>query len=112
MQGHVTVRMVYLFDGFSDGRHLTHLRNYAPQVQAQAMGCRVVELLPEPASVASWFTTNCPQAGERLRLLSYRYPQIASPRPWRLRRLIKPLCDWQEAGRAVRTAAQESGWWS
>lgn len=101
-------RTLYLVDGFADGHHLTHLRNYA--AAALAMGYRVVELLPEPARVAGWFEESTPAMGERLRLRSYQHPVLPIVRPWRWRRIIQPLRLWQAAARAVGAAERATGW--
>lgn len=98
---------IYLVDGFDDGHHLTHLRNYA--VQLLDMGHRLVELLPNPDALQVWFKMERPRAESRLRLLPYTHPQPVSP-SWRLRNVIRPARTWAMAASAVHQAVAQTGW--
>ena len=100
------MKTIALVDGFDDGHHLTHLRNYAGALLG--MGHRVLELMPDPAHVENWLRRTQPEALDRIRFAAYRHPRVTSP-SWRLRRWWVPWMTWREAGRAVEAAAQATG---
>jgi glycosyltransferase involved in cell wall biosynthesis len=103
----MSTRTLYLVDGYDDGHHQTHHRNYARA--ALDMGYRVVELLPEPAPLQRWLEAQRPDAMSRLRLHRFTHPQPTSP-SWRLRNVIKPAKTWRAAAAAVAQAEARTGW--
>lgn len=103
----MSTRTLYLVDGYDDGHHQTYHRNYARA--ALDMGCRVVELLPDPDPLYQWLEAERPDAIPRLRLHRFTHPQPTSP-SWRLRNVIKPAKIWRAAATAVAQAEAQSGW--
>lgn len=103
----MSTRTLYLVDGYDDGHHQTHHRNYARA--ALDMGWRVVELLPEPDGLQRWLAAERPDALSRVRLQPFTHPQPTSP-SWRLRNVIKPVKTWHAAADAVAEAVARTGW--
>ena len=102
----MTGKTIALVDGFDDGHHLTHLRNYARALLEG--GHRVLELLPEPSDVESWLRERAPNLISNVRFAPFRHESAQSP-SWRLRRVYEPLAAWRHAGQAVRRAASSTG---
>ena len=99
-------KTIALVDGFDDGHHLTHLRNYAKVLLE--MDCRVLELMPDPSHVQRWLTEVYPAGLDRIRFASFRHPRIESP-SWRLRPYWIPWMTWRAAGLALRRAVADTG---
>lgn len=97
---------VALVDGYDDGHHLTHLRNYA-RILAE-LDCDVLEFLPDPEPVRRWFEEHHPQVLERVRFFPYRFPKVVSP-VWRWKAIIEPFQIWRHLARTLRAATADTG---
>lgn len=100
-------RTIALVDGYEGGHHETHLRNYAKALLE--MGCRVLELLPDPGGVEEWLRKQRIPSAEAIRFCTFRRARIVSP-SYRLRRWYVPAAMWREAAVALRGAEEETGW--
>jgi len=99
-------KTIALVDGFDDGHHLTHLRNYARALLQ--MGHRVIELLPDPEPVRKWIGETCPEHADSIRFYRYEHPRVQSP-SWRLRNVYEPLALWKSVGKTIHHAAASTG---
>ena len=90
----------------SGGHNLTYARNYSRTLLQ--MGYRVLGLAPDPPAVVSWLEERCPDALDRVRFVPFRDEMVTSP-IWRIRKLYIPLKRWRKAGKAIRIAANETG---
>ncbi|MFC1452300.1 glycosyltransferase [Verrucomicrobiota bacterium] len=101
------MKTIALVDGLLGRQHVVHMRNYAEVLLG--IGCRVVELLPDPLPVDHWIDERLPDRRDSLHCSAFTDEKIVSP-VWRLREIYVPLVRWRRLRRAVRVAEQTTGW--